>query len=163
LTQAALRARVLDYLRAHHVMTLATHGAGGPWAAAVFYVNDGFTLYFLSGPKSRHALNLAGHPRVAATVQTDYADWPEIKGVQLEGVAGEITGAEEKRARALYGGKFPVVGKLAKAPAAIVAALAKVRWYRVVPERLHFVDNSVGFGHRDEVELAALTDRKRTR
>ncbi|APR05899.1 hypothetical protein [Thauera chlorobenzoica] len=37
----------LTYLQRHHVMTLATHGAGGPWAAAVFYVNDGADLYFL--------------------------------------------------------------------------------------------------------------------
>jgi uncharacterized protein len=153
LTQDALRARVLEYLRAHHVMTLATHGRDGPWAAAVFYVNDGFTFHFLSGPKSRHSVNLAANPRVAATIQEDYADWPEIRGVQLEGVASGISGDEEQRARALYGEKYPVVGKIAKAPAAIVAALAKVRWYRIVPERLHFVDNSRGFGHRDEVVL----------
>lgn len=42
------RERVLDYLREHHVMTVATHGSEGPWAAAVFYVNDGFTLFCLS-------------------------------------------------------------------------------------------------------------------
>jgi len=163
LTQAALRARVLEYLRAHHVMTLATHGNEGPWAAAVFYVNDGFTLYFLSAPKSRHSMNVAANARIAATIQEDYADWPQIKGVQLEGVASEISGDDELRARAHYGAKFAVVGKVAKAPAAIVAALAKVRWYRVVPERLHFVDNSRGFGHRDEVSLRIVTDRKRTR
>jgi uncharacterized protein YhbP (UPF0306 family) len=154
LRQDALRARVLEYLRAHHVVTLATHGHQGPWAAAVFYVNDGFTLYFLSAPKSRHGSNVVAHPRIAATIQDDYADWPDIKGVQLEGVASEISGDEQKRARALYGEKFPVVGKLSKAPAAIVAALAKVRWYKIVPVRLYFVDNSVAFGHRDEIELA---------
>ncbi|TAK52832.1 MAG: pyridoxamine 5'-phosphate oxidase [Betaproteobacteria bacterium] len=153
MTQAALRARVLAYLRAHHVMTLATHGGEGPWAAAVFYVNDAFTLYFLSAPKSRHSMNLVGHPRVAAAIQEDYADWPGIKGVQLEGVADGLSGDEEKRARALYGEKFPVVGRLSQAPAAIVAALAKVRWYRVVPQRLHFIDNALGFGHRDELQL----------
>lgn len=153
MTQDALRARVLEYLRAHHVVTLATHGREGPWAAAVFYVNDGFTLYFLSAPKSRHSVNVAALPRIAATIQEDYADWPEIKGVQLEGVASAISADEERRARALYGEKYPVVGKIAKAPAAIVAALAKVRWYRIEPERLYLIDNSRGFGHRDEVVL----------
>jgi uncharacterized protein YhbP (UPF0306 family) len=143
----------LGYLRDHHVLTLATHGGEGLWAAAVFYVSDGFTLYFLSSPASRHCLNLAQNPRVSATIQEDYADWPEIKGVQLEGAAGEISGDEETRARKLYGEKFPVVGKLAQAPAAIVKAMAKVRWYKLVPERLYFIDNSAGFGHRDEIGL----------
>ncbi len=89
--------------------------------------------------------------RVAVTIQEDYADWPQIKGIQLEGVAEPINGPEEEQARKLYGSKFPVVGKLAQAPAAIVQAMAKVRWYKVVPERLYFIDNSVGFGHRDQI------------
>ncbi|MBA3902274.1 MAG: pyridoxamine 5'-phosphate oxidase [Rhodocyclaceae bacterium] len=149
----ALRERALDYLRGHHVMTLATHGSEGPWAAAVFYVNDGFTLFCLSAPSSRHCMNLAHSPRISATIQEDYADWPQIKGVQLEGIASEISGEEEARARRLYGEKYPVVGKLAQAPAAIVKAMAKVRWYKIVPDRFFFIDNSAGFGHRDEIDL----------
>lgn len=148
-----LRERAQDYLREHHVMTLATAGAEGPWAAAVFYVSDGFTLFFLSSPTSRHSRALASSPRVAATIQEDYADWPQIKGVQLEGIAWEISGEEEARARKLYGEKYPVVGRLAQAPAAIVKALARVRWYKLVPERVYFIDNSAGFGHRDEIPL----------
>ena len=35
------------------VMTLATGGDQGPWAAALFYVHEGFTLYFLSSPAIR--------------------------------------------------------------------------------------------------------------
>lgn len=149
----SLRARVQGYLQQHHVATLATGGSEGIWAAAVFYVSDGTTLYFLSSPTSRHCQNLAHSARVAVTIQQDYADWPDIKGVQIEGVAGEIKGAEEDRARKLYGQKFAVVGKLAQAPAVIVKAMAKVRWYKVVPQRLYFIDNSAGFGHRDEVDL----------
>ena len=147
------RQQALGYLHGHHVLSLATQGGAGLWAAAVFYVSDGFTLYFLSSPASRHCLNLAQDPRVSATIQEDYADWPEIKGVQLEGNAREISGDEELHARKLYGGKFPVVGKLAQAPTAIVKAMAKVRWYKIVPERLYFIDNAAGFGHRDEIDF----------
>lgn len=133
--------------------TLATCGNDGPWAAAVFYVNDGSTIFFLSGPTSRHCTNIGQNPRVAVTIQEDYSDWLEIRGVQIEGVASEISGAEEEKARGLYGQKFPVVGLLAQAPAAIVKALAKVRWYRIIPERLYFIDNSLGLGNRDEITL----------
>ena len=148
---ADLRQRMHDYLRTHHVATLATMAVDGPWAAAVFYVNDGNTLYFLSSPNSRHCCNLKQDARAAATIQADYSDWPEIKGVQLEGKVSLLCGAEEDLARRLYTEKFPLVGKLGQAPAAIVTALARVRWYRLAPTRLFFIDNSIGFGQRDEI------------
>lgn len=134
-------------------MTLATWGAEGPWAAAVFYANKDFDLYFLSAPTSRHSLNIEAHPGVAATIQEDYDDWPEIKGIQLEGQAQRVSGAEQAMAIAHYGLKFPVVGNLAQAPAEIIAAMSKIAWYKVTPSKLYFIDNSIGFGHRDEVPL----------
>jgi uncharacterized protein len=149
----ALRAQVQSYLREHHVMTLASHGDEGVWAAAVFYANDGFAIYFLSSPTSRHCRNLAANPRVSAAVNEDYTDWREIKGVQMEGIACVLAGEEEETARRVYCAKFPIVGKLEQAPAAIAKALAKVRWYKLIPERLYFIDNSTGFGHRDEIDL----------
>jgi uncharacterized protein YhbP (UPF0306 family) len=143
-----LRTRVLEYLGGHQVMTLATAGPAGPWAAAVFYVHDGLRLYFLSSPTSRHGQNLAADPRAAAAIQEDYRDWPAIKGVQLEGRVAPVGDRELSGVRALYGAKFPVVGKIAEAPPAIVAALAKVRWYALTPEAVYFIDNSAGFGRR---------------
>ena len=144
---------VLNYLRDHNVASLATGIGTDIWASAVFYVNDGYTLYFLSSPDSRHCLNIANNPLVALTIQDDYSDWLDIKGIQIEGVVSKITGPEETMARKLYGEKFPVVGKLALAPAAIVKALAKVSWFKIVPNRLYFIDNSVCLGHREEIDL----------
>ena len=144
---------VADYLAAHHVMTLATQGAEGPWAAAVFYASDGCSLVFLSSPNTRHCRNLALDARCAATIQEDYSDWAEIKGIQLEGRVTELQGDEERCAQTLYGEKFPIASPLGNVPSAIVKALARVRWFRLVPERFHFIDNSKGFGHRDEIDL----------
>lgn len=148
-----LRGKVEAFLAEHHVMTLATRGEDGLWAAAVFYVHDGLRLYFLSSPKSRHARNLAASPSIAATIQRDYDDWPGIRGIQLSGSARELAGGEETRARELYGRKFAIVGKLAQAPAAIVEAFAKVRWYEVVPDDLYLIDNTIGFAHRERLDL----------
>ena len=150
------RGRALRYLQQHHVVSLATSGIGGPWAAAVFYVNDGLTLYFLSSPTSRHCQNIAQDPRVAATIQEDYTEWAEIKGVQLEGLAINISGEDEAWARRLYGEKYPLVGMISQAPSAIVEALARVRWYRLVPQRVYFIDNSASFGHRDELDPSSF-------
>ncbi len=56
------RAAALDYLAAHHVLTLATAGPEGIWAAAVFYADDGFNLTFLSAGHTRHAPGAGRRP-----------------------------------------------------------------------------------------------------
>lgn len=145
--------KVLAYLRAHNVMSIATHGPEGLWSAAVFYANEKFDLYFLSAPSTRHALNLAANPRVAVTIQEDYGDWRAIQGIQLEGSVSRLRGADQARAILLYGKKFSIVGNIARAPAEIARAFSRVAWYRITPTRLFFVDNSQGFGHRDEIEI----------
>jgi uncharacterized protein YhbP (UPF0306 family) len=143
-------ARALAYLDGHHVMTLATHGPQGLWAAAVFYASDGWRLFFLSAAHTRHAKNIASSPRVAATIQEDYEDWQAIQGIQLEGTARLLAGRERLAAIALYAAKFQF---LTNPTVAVEAALRRVSWYSLEPERLFFVDNSRGFGQRDEIEL----------
>ncbi len=141
------------YLAAHHVMTLATHGADGPWAAAVFYAWSDGGLIFLSAPTTRHARNLEQDARCAATIHDDTADWKAVKGIQLEGRVERLDGEAAASARRAYAEKFPLVSPLAKIPPAIVEALAKICWYRLVPQRLYFIDNALGFGHREEIDL----------
>jgi uncharacterized protein len=145
--------RVRHYLQGHNVATLATCDSGNPWAAALYYASDEYILYFLSSPTSRHCRNMDQNPHVAVTIQEDYSDWLDIKGIQIEGIASELSGSEEEKARRLYGQKFPLVGMLSQAPSAVIKALAKVRWYKIVPQRLYFIDNSLGLGNRDEINL----------
>ncbi len=142
----------LAYIKSHNVATLATHGDQGPWAAAVFYVSDGFSLTFLSSSRTRHAGDLETNPRCAAAIHEDYKDWPAIKGLQLEGSVHRLTGSSRLSAIARYGAKFPVV-RADNAPALIRAALEKVAWYEFTPNRCFFIDNSQSFGHRDDIEL----------
>jgi uncharacterized protein len=144
---------VAAYLREHHVMTLATVGADGPWAAAVFYAHEETALYLLSAPTTRHARNLALDARCAATIHDDVADWQAVRGVQLEGRVQRLAGDDARAAQRLYGAKFPLVADLGRAPLTIAKAFAKVAWYRLDAEQLHFIDNRRGFGHRDSYRL----------
>lgn len=150
---ATLKERVLAFLGEHHVMTLATAGADGPWAAAVFYAHDELKLYFLSAPSTRHAENLAANPRVAATIQRDYADWPGIRGLQLEGTVREVAGEGQARVRALYQQRYPLIGGGAGVPRKILEALDKIRWYEFVPTDIHLIDNTLGFAHREHLPV----------
>lgn len=146
----AVRERALAYLAAHNVMTIAT---SEPWAAAVFYVNDGFTLHFLSAATTRHCTRLRTDPRVAVAVHEDYDDWRAIKGVQLEGTVARVRADALSRVKALYAEKFPLVGAAAAPP--IARALDKVDWYTLTASGAWFIDNARGFGHRDYIALAA--------
>lgn len=134
-------------------MTLGTTGPEGLWAAAVFYVNDRFALYFLSAPTSRHSINIASYPRVAATIQEDYEDWSEIQGIQLEGQVSRITGVEQASALVRYGLKFPIIANLSRAPEEIVRAMEDIAWYKLIPDKFYLIDNSLRLGHRDEIPL----------
>jgi uncharacterized protein YhbP (UPF0306 family) len=140
----------LSYLANHQVMTLATSGPQGVWAAAVFYVNDGFELTFLSAGHTRHAQNMTAVPAVAATIQEDYRDWERIQGIQLEGRVSLLRDVSQETAVAHYLQKYPF---LAKVDEKMRLALTKVNWYLLQPERLYFIDNSLGLGHRDEIAL----------
>lgn len=144
------REATLAYLADQNVLTLATCGPLGLWAAAVFYANREFQLYFLSASHTRHAQNMAAVPRIAGTIQADYSDWPAIKGIQLEGLVTLLAGQNRDEAIAHYSEKFPFI-RSAGEP--ILSALDKVNWYCLLPEKLYFIDNSKGFGYREEIDL----------
>ncbi len=174
-----LRKTVLGYLDTHNTMTLATIRDNVPWAATVFYANDGFILYFISDPKvCWHSQNIAENPHVAVAVDEDYSlknpdDWRKVKGVQLEGRA-EIVSSETEIARAVetYVNKYPFVAlylkSIARFPRVVsflerfakklpfvpdFSAVSENKFYKVVPTRVWFVDNEQSFERRQEVVI----------
>lgn len=144
------RALALAYLQGQQVMTLATAADGDRWAAAVFYVAVGFDLHFLSAGHTRHARHMASDPRVAATIQENYRDWSAIQGIQLEGSVTLLAGEDAAAVQDLYRARYPFI---AGADPQLQRALLRVSWYRLAPQRLYFIDNSQGLGHRDEIPL----------
>ncbi len=154
------RRKVLDYLRHHHVLTLATVGPDGPAAASLFYAcDDALNLYFLSHPASQHCRNLAANPQVAVTVHGNDSHWRQIQGVQLWGTARRVTDPGElAHALRVYGARFPFVealmaGRESNAPEAeLLPGLRAARLYRVTPHRIRWIDNTVGFAHKEEFE-----------
>jgi hypothetical protein len=139
---------VRAFLAERQTLTLATLGPGGrPQAADVYYAEtDDLSFYFVSLPGSRHAANIARDPRAAATIHADSRLWRDIRGVQLEGTASRIAGAERAHAYARYTTKFPFV----LADAALARALQRVDMYRITPHWLRWIDNSLGLGHNQE-------------
>jgi uncharacterized protein YhbP (UPF0306 family) len=154
-----LAVRIRTFLAAHNTMTLATIGPdGAPQGAAVFYAaGDDLSLYFLSSPRSRHSENLQAEPRVAATIHADGQSWQAIQGLQIEGRARPVTGVRETaQAARVYAGRFEFVRGLlegADGPATLRGPVATSRFYVLHPHWIRLIDNTRGFGHREELSL----------
>jgi uncharacterized protein len=149
-----LKQQILNYIESHNTMTLGTCFQEVPWTATVFYASDDLKLYFFSVPDSRHSQNLAANPRVAVTIQEDYKNWQEIKGIQLEGRVTLVDSLTKKaKAMAVYARKYPDIIKLFTNPSSGVfyKAFLKVKFYCVIPERVFYIDNAQGFGKRQEL------------
>ncbi len=153
-----LEQKIIRYLETCNTISLATTVRGVPHAASVFYVNIGFNLYFLSNPDSRHGENLTKNPRVSGTVNEDYSNWLQIKGIQLEGRV-ECIGGILKHGRIVkaYIKKFPNVSDFLIFPHnlshEIARKVSKVKFYQIWPSKIYFLDNSIGFGHREELDI----------
>ena len=166
-----LKKTVLKYLEEHYTMTMATTTGQTPWAAAMFYANDGFALYFLSDPESRHSKDIAGNPAVAVAVNEDCHDWRKIKGIQMEGKA-ELVATDDEMARAvaayvnkysftaaylkLMSTSFPkIAGQLDKLLSKLpfvpgLPTTFTVRFYKFTPSKVRFIDNEKNFAHHEE-------------
>ena len=158
--KADLTSRVREFLAGHNTMTLTTVEAGGaPQAAAVFYAADeALNLIFVSSPNSRHSLNLARQPRVAVTIQADSQDWRSIRGLQIEGTVRPVEGAADlAHAVRIYAGRFEflrgLLGGDNGGPAALRGPLASSRFYILRPAWIRLIDNTQGFGHKEELHL----------
>ena len=165
---------VIKYLAEHYTMTIATVRGSAPWAASVFYASDGLILYFLSDSDSRHSKDIEKNSLVAVTVNEDYQDWRQIKGIQMEGKAEMvITEDEIASATTAYAEKYPFtavylklmstpfpkvvkylerfLSKLPSVPAFTTAV--SHRFYKVMPVKVRFIDNEKSFGHNEEFTL----------
>ena len=153
------RSEVQAYLEAHNTVSLATVGPDGPWASTVFYVNLGLNLYFLSEPTTQHSRNMTANPTISATINEDYQDWREIKGIQMTATCAEVRGkVEAARALAAYVKKYPFVASFLQ-PGRLLEGMEiggrplNVHLYRIAPTRLFFINNARGFSHREEIPL----------
>jgi uncharacterized protein YhbP (UPF0306 family) len=146
------RELVRRFLDAHSTISLACSDEKGPWAAPVYYARVDGRLYFFSSPESRHSLAFTRDPRVAGAVYGVYEGWKDIRGVQLSGRAEPVSGVEEKsRAVAAYLAKFAFAAPLLEGAHGLIRG--KVRLYRLVPDRVLYLDNAMGLGEREDVEI----------
>ena len=147
--------RIKQFLADHTTLTLATVAADGrPQAAPLFFAEtDELALIFISEQKARHSKNIAANNAVAATIYADGQQWQTIRGLQIEGICSPLAGQAAKTARAIYLQKFSFIqqNKLLR------VMLNTVTFYQITPGWIRLIDNSRGFGHKEEIRLNVPT------
>lgn len=148
----------LSLIEEQHIMTLATAGARGPWAAPVYYTFLESAFYFFSDPSSRHIEDSLQSPRTSAAIFAQVFSWQDIRGLQMSGVVEAVLpGPEALRVVRSYIGKFPFT-RTFFTPSQPLDLNAfsnrfRVRLYRFEPDLVYYLDNGIGFGFRQRVHL----------
>jgi uncharacterized protein len=129
--------RMVAFIKEHHVMTLATTGVEQhPWCASCFYVYlpDSNRFVFTTDDETRHGREMHLNPTVAACIALQTHITGKIRGVQITGQAGKVTGKEYFRASLAFLRRFPI------------AALKKTTLWYLEPDHIKMTDNRLGFG-----------------
>ncbi len=144
-----IRKKILTLLDQHRNMTIATlRPDGWPQATTVGFANEDLTLYFLCGPDSQKAVNLARDDRVSLTIDHDTPQVMEITGLSMAAHAQVVTDPREgENALRLLMQKYPQQESL---PVPMPTP-KDVRIFRVTPTVISVLDYSKGFGHTDLV------------
>ena len=133
-----IRRKILTLLDQHRIMTIATlRPDGWPQATTVGYANEGLTLYFLCGPDSQKAANLARDDRVSLTIDHDTPQVMEITGLSMAARAQAVLDpAEAEKVLRMLLLKYPSRCSL---PVPMPTP-AEVRIFRVTPTVISVLD-----------------------
>lgn len=147
-----MRWRLADLLSRQHLLALATHGDGGPWACTLaFAFDERFDIVFLSRRDTRHVQEIRDDPRVAAAIHAPGRDRDPSKsrGAQLAGTAAILSGADAREALEVYTDRF----KEARGQVTVERLRArKACAVRISPDRIWYRDHEA-LGGRVEVPL----------
>jgi PPOX class probable F420-dependent enzyme len=145
----AIRKKIMELLAQHRIMTVATlRPDGWPQATTVGFAYDGLTLYFLCGPDSQKAQNLARDGRVSLTIDHDTDQVMEITGLSMAARAQRVVDPKEARkALDLLIARYPAQPSLPLP----MPSPGDIAIFRVSPVVISVLDYTQGFAHTDLV------------
>ena len=101
--------RITDFIKEHHVLTLATSDLNKSWCSNCFYtyLKDENAFLFTSDIDTKHALMGVKNPRVSGSVVLETKIVNKIRGIQFTGELVKVDNTEHSRYRLKYLMKFP--------------------------------------------------------
>jgi uncharacterized protein YhbP (UPF0306 family) len=153
-----LKKQALELINGQSTMTLATALDNIAWAAPVYYVFYTSAFFFFSDPASRHIAEAEQSGQVSAAIYAHADTWQGIRGIQMSGRIRQLPpGLTAIQAIRAYTRKFSFTEDFFEPGQALnlenFIKRFKVRFYRLDPEIVYYLDNQIKFGFREEVKL----------
>lgn len=128
--------KITEFIKRHHVITVATEKDGQPWCFNAFYAFDEDNQSFIitSHDDTRHIQEVLKNQKIAGSVVLETEIVGKVQGLQF---SGEMTLCEdEKRAKKVYIKRFP-----------LTTLTPKILWeLKIVDAK--YTDNTLGFGKK---------------
>lgn len=130
--------KITDFIKEHHVLTLATLNNNQPWCANCFYafLEEELMLVFTSDEDTRHIADVRSNPTVAGSIVLETSVVGKIRGVQLTGLMEKPEGELAKKSKMAYLKRFPF------------AALMNTSLWVLKLNYIKMTDNRLGFGKK---------------
>jgi uncharacterized protein len=130
--------RITDFIRKHHVLTLATSQNNEPYCANCFYAYMGNenALVFTSDIETRHIQEALMQPDVAGSIVLETRIVGKIQGIQFTGKLIKAESEILKKAKIAYIKRFPF------------AILMETTLWILFLDFIKMTDNRLGFGKK---------------
>lgn len=129
---------IVDFIKKHHLFTLATSGSNRPYVCSCFYVYlpECNLFVFTSDDDTHHVKQMLLQPMVAGAIALETLVVGKIQGIQFTGKSGLLHGEEYQAANLAYLKKFPVAG------------FKKLTLWKIEPDWIKMTHNKFGFGRK---------------
>jgi|ERR1035437_5337996 uncharacterized protein YhbP (UPF0306 family) len=129
---------ILEFLKKHHVLTLATSVNNEPWCANCFYafMKDEMQLVFTSDTKTKHIQDLLQNAIIAGSIVLETSVIGKIQGIQFTGIVTEASKELTSKQHNHYLKRFPF------------AVLANTSLWTIQLKTVKMTDNRLGFGKK---------------
>ena len=130
--------RIVDFIKEHHVLTLATSADGKPWCANCFYIylEQENCFVFTSDNKTKHVKDVLENRNVAGSVVLETNTVGKIRGIQFQGTMEIPEKDLSSKAKKSYLKRFPY------------AVLMKTTLWVLHLDYIKMTDNRLGFGKK---------------
>ena len=130
--------RIINFIKEHHVLSIATAYKTMPWVAQCFYVwmDNEYAFLFTSDDDTRHIKDGMRTNFVAGSIVLETKSVGKIQGMQFQGHLEKVEGENYKKCKIAYIKKYPF------------AILSKTDLWLVRPTFFKMTDNRLGFGKK---------------
>ena len=102
-----LRKLIEEYLEKAKMLQVATSKKDQPWVCTVYFAFDEkLNIYWISKPSRRHSEEIKNNEKVAGVIVLPHTPGDKVRGIQLQGVAKELTKKDAIEGMNYYAKRF---------------------------------------------------------